>query len=144
MAERELLIKVIAMPSDTNPAGEIFGGWLVSQMDLAAYLYARRLSSTKIVTAAIDNIVFHRPVFVGDCLMCYAIIGKMGCTSVAIRVEALVERIEDHIVEQVAEGHFVLVAVDENGRPVPFKRTFAGDQMDAIEVRLHNQTSRIA
>jgi acyl-CoA thioesterase YciA len=120
MVERELVIKVIAMPRDTNPDGDMFGGWIVSQMDLAAYLHARKLSPSKVVTVAIDNIVFHRPVFVGDCLLCYAVTEKMGRTSITIKVEAMVERREGHKQEQVTEGRFVFVAVDQDRKPVHF------------------------
>src|SRR5476651_1478381 len=94
MADKELVIKVVAMPGDTNPDGDMFGGWILSQMDLAAYLHARKLTHTKLVTVAIDNIVFHRPVFVGDCLICYADIEKTGRTSITVKIDAMVERKE--------------------------------------------------
>ncbi len=116
----ELVIKVVAMPRDTNAEGDMFGGWIVSQMDLAAYLHARKLTPNRIVTVAIENIVFHQPLFVGDCLLCYAAVEKQGRTSVTVRVEAFVERRDDHTQERLTEGRFVLVAVDENRRPMPF------------------------
>lgn len=119
-AGRELVIKVIAMPRDTNPDGDMFGGWIVSQMDLAAYLHARKLSAHKIVTVAIENIVFHRPLYVGDCLLCYATIEKRGRTSVTIHVEAMVERQTDYAQERLTEGRFVFVAVDQQRKPTPF------------------------
>ena len=118
----EPAIKVIAMPSDTNPDGDMFGGWIVSMMDLSGYLTARKISHTKMATVAIDNIVFHNPVFVGDCLECYTTIEKKGRTSLTVRVEAFVER-KDHKPgtekEKVTEGRFVFVAIDKNRRPVP-------------------------
>ena len=122
MHEKELVIKVVAMPADTNPDGDMFGGWILSQMDLAAYLHARKLSHTKIVTVAIDNIVFHSPVLVGDCLICYAVVEKIGRTSVTVKIEAMVERKESHKQEQVTEGRFTFVAIGPDRKPVPIKR----------------------
>lgn len=121
MYEKELVIKVVAMPCDTNPDGDMFGGWILSQMDLAAYLHARKLSHTKIVTVAIDNIVFHRPVLVGDCLICYATIEKIGRTSIAVKIDAMVERKEGHKQETVTEGRFTFVAIGADRKPVPVK-----------------------
>ncbi len=121
--EKELVIKVIAMPGDTNPDGDMFGGWILSQMDLAAYLHARKITKTTVVTVAIDNIVFHRPVLVGDCLLCYATTEKVGRTSVTVRIEAMVERKESHLTEQVTEGKFVFVAIDDQRKPIEIKKT---------------------
>ncbi|MEQ1705222.1 MAG: acyl-CoA thioesterase [Rickettsiales bacterium] len=121
MYEKELVIKVVAMPCDTNPDGDMFGGWILSQMDLAAYLHARKLAHHKIVTVAIDNIVFHRPVLVGDCLICYATIEKIGRTSITVKIDAMVERKEGHKQEEVTEGRFTFVAIGEDRKPVPVK-----------------------
>lgn len=123
MNEKDLVIKVVAMPGDTNPDGDMFGGWIVSQMDLAAYLHARKLGHTKFVTVAIENIVFHRPVFVGDCLICYAVTEKVGRTSVTVKIDAMVERKESHVKEQVTEGRFIFVAIGPDRKPVPVKVT---------------------
>lgn len=117
MSDKELVIKVVAMPGDTNPDGDMFGGWILSQMDLAAYLHARKLTKNKMVTVAIDNIVFHRPVLVGDCLICYARTEKVGKTSVTVHIDALVERKGTHQQEQVTEGVFVFVAIDAERKP---------------------------
>lgn len=118
--EKELVIKVIAMPSDTNPGGDMFGGWIVSQMDLAAWLFARKRTKARIVTIAIDNLVFRKPVMVGDCVICYAWLEKTGNTSIRVRVEVEVERREDHEVERVTEGSFTFVSIGEDRKPVPF------------------------
>lgn len=118
VSEVELVIKVVAMPSDTNPDGDMFGGWILSQMDLAAYLHARKFTGKKMVTVAMDNIVFHKPVLIGDCLICYASILKVGRTSVTVAVEAMVERRQGGAVEKVTEGKFVCVAIDENRLPI--------------------------
>lgn len=118
--ERELVIKVLAMPSDTNPGGDMFGGWIVSQMDLAAYVHARKLTRARIVTVAIENLVFHKPVYVGDCVICYARTEKIGKTSVTIHIEVVVERREKHEHEKVTEGRFVFVAIGEDRKPTAF------------------------
>lgn len=121
--EKELVIKVIAMPSDTNPGGDMFGGWIVSQMDLAAWLYARKLTKERIVTLAIDNLVFKKPVFVGDCVICYAWLEKTGNTSIRVRVEVEVERRESYDIERVTEGSFTFVSIGNDRKPVPFRLT---------------------
>jgi acyl-CoA thioesterase YciA len=117
----ELVIRVVAMPADTNSSGDIFGGWLLSQMDLAAWVAARKLTRHRIATVALDGVVFHRPVFVGDCVLCYASVEKIGRTSVTIHINALVERKEGGAVEQVTEGRFVLVAIGDDRKPVPLR-----------------------
>ncbi len=119
MSGRELVIKVVAMPSDTNPDGDMFGGWILSQMDLAAYLHARKHTHAKVVTVAIDNIVFHKPVLIGDCLICYATTEKIGRTSIVVKVDAVVERQKSTEQEQVTEGRFVFVAIGADRKPVP-------------------------
>ena len=114
----ECTTKAIAMPSDTNPDGDMFGGWILSQMDLAAYVHARRLAKHKVVTVAIDNIVFHRPVFVGDCLECFARIEKKGRSSVTVKVEAYVERRDSKEKDKVTEGRFVFVSIGSDRKPM--------------------------
>ena len=121
-ADRELVIRVVAMPEDTNPSGDIFGGWLLSQMDLAAWVCARRHTTHRLATVALDNVVLHKPVFVGDCLLCYARVERVGRTSITVHVEALVERLDGGAVEQVTEGRFTLVAIGPDRRPVPVRQ----------------------
>ncbi len=119
MSEKELVIKVVAMPRDLNPDGDMFGGWILSQMDLAAYLHVRKHTRARVVTVAIDNIVFHYPVFIGDCLICYAITEKIGRTSITVKIEVIVERKEGQAQQQVTEGRFTFVAIGEDRKPVP-------------------------
>jgi acyl-CoA thioesterase YciA len=126
-SSRELVVRVVAMPADTNPSGDMFGGWLVSQLDLAAWVKARKLTAHRLVTVAIDNIVFHKPVFVGDCLLCYAELERVGNTSITIRVDAQVERAGSLEVEQVTEGRFVYVAIGEDYQPVPIESRLPDD-----------------
>lgn len=113
-------VKVIAMPRDANPDGDVFGGWLLSMMDLAGAIPARKFAKGRVVTVAMDKIEFHKPVFIGDCVEYYSYIEKTGRTSITVKVEAYVERragTSDEK-EKVTEGRLVYVAIDENRRPV--------------------------
>ncbi len=111
-------MRTVAMPADTNPRGDIFGGWIMSQMDLAGGEVARRYAKGKVATVAVSELQFHKPVFVGDYVSCFADIVKAGTTSITIHVETFVERDESEM-EKVTEGTFVFVAIDENRRPRP-------------------------
>jgi len=123
MQDKELVIKVVAMPGDMNPDGDMFGGWIMSQMDLAAYVHARKLSKERIVTVSIDNIVFHKPVYTGDCLMCYASTQRIGRTSITVKIDVEVERKDSNLVEKVTEGSFVFVAIGADRKPVPLSNS---------------------
>ena len=115
----EPALRAIAMPADANPHGDIFGGWLLSQMDLAGGTAATRRAKGRTVTVAITAMTFHRPVFIGDEVTCYADIIKIGKTSITVKVESWVRRgIGD---EQIAvtEGIFTYVAVGDDRRPCP-------------------------
>lgn len=118
----ELVIRTIAMPADTNSNGDIFGGWLMSQMDLGAAIYARNLSRSRVTTVAVDAMAFHNPVYVGDIVNCYALLLKVGRTSMRIAVEAWVQRGKDGQLLRVTEGVFTYVAIDDHGRPHPVHR----------------------
>jgi acyl-CoA thioesterase YciA len=115
----EPTLRAIAMPADTNPQGDIFGGWLLSQMDLAGSTLATRRAKGRTVTAAITAMTFHRPVFVGDEVTCYAQILKMGTTSVTVKVESWVRRGFGGTPIAVTEGTFTYVAVDSERKPRP-------------------------
>jgi acyl-CoA thioesterase YciA len=119
--DAHLVIRVVAMPADTNSSGDIFGGWLMSQMDIAAWVEARQHTPHRLTTVAMDNVVFHRPVFVGDCLLCYARVEKIGRTSITVKVDALVERVDGGAVEQVTEARIVMVAIGPDRQPVPVR-----------------------
>ncbi len=118
----ELAIRTIAMPADTNPSGDIFGGWVMSQMDLAGGIAAAQRAGGRVATVAVDGFIFHKPVNVGDVLCCYADVIRVGNTSIAIRIEAwaLRQRAKNRRV-RVTEGIFTFVALDEGGqkRAVP-------------------------
>jgi acyl-CoA thioesterase YciA len=115
----EPALRAIAMPADANPQGDIFGGWLLSQMDLAGGTLATRRAKGRTATVAITAMTFHRPVFIGDEVTCYAEIIKVGTTSITVKVESWVRRgIGD---EQIAvtDGIFTYVAVGDDRRPRP-------------------------
>lgn len=115
----ELAIRTIAMPRDTNANGDIFGGWLVSQMDLGAAIIARQTCQARIATVAIDKLSFLRPVNVGDIVCCYAELVKTGRTSMTIRVEVWSVPTYSAERQQVSEGIFTFVAIDSMGKPQP-------------------------
>ncbi len=115
----EIAIRTVARPADTNPSGDIFGGWIVGQMDVAGGYAALRRSRTRVVTVAIDAMVFHQPVLVGDELTCYTTLMKIGRTSLTYHVEAWVRRRSGTEEIKVTQGTFTFVAIDENRLPCP-------------------------
>lgn len=116
-----LTVRTLAMPADTNPSGDIFGGWVMSQMDIAGGIAAYERAKGRVVTVAVEAMSFIVPVKVGDVLCVYTRIERVGTTSIAVEVEAWVrrQRISDRI--KVTEGRFVYVALDENGVKRPVK-----------------------
>lgn len=114
-----LTTRVLAMPADTNPAGDIFGGWVLSQMDNAASIAAGQRAQSRVVTVALDSMSFIRPVKVGDILGVYTEVESVGTTSVVIHAEAWVRRERIGNREKVTEGRFTFVALDEYGEPTP-------------------------
>ena len=113
----EITIQTLAMPADTNANGDIFGGWLVSQMDLAAGVLAKKISHGRAVTVAINSMAFLKPVQVGYVVSCYVRLTKLGKTSMTIGVEVWAEPATAVGKYQVTEGTFVFVAVDDHGQP---------------------------
>ena len=113
----ELYIQTLAMPMNTNANGDIFGGWLVSQMDLAGGIFARQYSSGRAVTVAINRLNFLLPVSVGDLLSCHVQLLKHGDTSITLAVEAWKQTFVTSETHCVAAGEFVFVAIDEAGQP---------------------------
>ena len=118
----ELVIRTIAMPKDTNPSGDIFGGWLMSQMDLGSGILASTTAKTRVVTVAVEGMSFLQPVRVGDTVACYAWVEKIGRTSMVIPVEVWVQRYMQTEQTRVTRGVITYVAVDNDGKPVPIKR----------------------
>ena len=118
----ELVIQTIAMPKDTNRDGDIFGGWLISQMDLGSAILAAKVARARVVTVAIEGMSFLHPVRVGDTVACYAWVEKIGRTSMTIPVDVWVTRYMTGDQLRVTHGVFTYVAVDNEGKPVPVKR----------------------
>ena len=112
-------LKTIAMPADANPNGDIFGGWLLSQMDLAGAAVAYHRAGGRIATIAVDGMSFLQPVFIGDLVSFYADIVRVGTTSLSVKIDSYVRRRKDHTRVRVTEGVFTYVAIDDAGRPRP-------------------------
>ncbi len=115
----ELAIRILAMPADANPSGDIFGGWVLSQMDIAGGIMAGQRAQGRVATVAVTAMTFHLPVHIGDVLCVYVDIARIGRTSIATWVEAwaLRHRFGERV--RVTEGEFVYVAIDAEGRPRP-------------------------
>jgi acyl-CoA thioesterase YciA len=118
----ELVIQTIAMPKDTNPSGDIFGGWLMSQMDLGSSILAAKTAKARVVTVAMEGMSFLQPVGVGDTVACYARVEKIGRTSMRIPVEVWVTRYRTGEQVKVTHAVFTYVALGPDGKPLPVKR----------------------
>lgn len=115
----QLVMRTVAMPCDTNANGDIFGGWMLAQMDLGGSILAKERAQNRTATVAIDSMTFLNPVKVGDVVSCYATIAKTGNTSISIEMEAWVSRYASGVSAKVTEGRFTYVSIDEAGRPKP-------------------------
>jgi acyl-CoA thioesterase YciA len=117
-----LAIRVLAMPADTNPSGDIFGGWVLSQMDIAGGLMTTKITGGRTVTVSVDTMSFYYPVLVGDTLCCYVSVVKIGRTSITVKVESWASRQYQDERIMVTEGIFTYVAVDPARTPRPISR----------------------
>lgn len=115
----ELVLRTLAMPADTNAAGDIFGGWVMAQMDLACGIRAAERAKGRVVTVAVESMVFAKPMKVGDTLSIYADIVRVGRTSMTLKLEAWAQRYLSDVMEKVTEGDFIMVALDGAGKPAP-------------------------
>ena len=115
----ELSVRLIAMPKDTNANGDIFGGWVISQMDQAGGIRAAEKAQGRVVTVAIDAMTFIRPVRVGDVLSVYTAVDKIGRSSLKIHIEAWAQRFRTHHREKVTDATFTFVAIGADGKPRP-------------------------
>lgn len=116
--DREPTTRLVPMPADTNSAGDIFGGWIMSQVDIAGSIEAIRRAKGRVVTVAVNEFQFHKPVFVGDVVSCYATVQKVGTTSITVFVEVFAERRQppgDCI--KVTEATLTYVAIDNQRKP---------------------------
>jgi len=118
-------IQAVAMPADTNPSGDIFGGWVLSQMDLAGSVLARQITKKRVTTVAVDKMRFHKPIMVGDIVSFYTEVNKTGNTSITIDITTMVTRKNNILGKDqaimVTEGKFVYVSIDSEGKPIKIK-----------------------
>jgi acyl-CoA thioesterase YciA len=112
-------VRTLAMPADTNPSGDIFGGWVLAQMDIAAGTVAFARAKGRVATVAVDGMAFHQPIVVGDIVSCYAQVARVGRSSITLHVEAWARRGRTGEEIKVTEGRFTCVAIDENRKPRP-------------------------
>ena len=118
----DLCIRTLAMPADTNANGDIFGGWLLSQMDVGGGVFASKIAKSRAVTVAIEAMNFRKPVFVGDLVSVHATLVRIGRTSVTVHLEAWVLRRKEMQPILVTDGNFTYVAIDEQGHPQVISR----------------------
>lgn len=118
----ELVLRTLAMPADTNANGDIFGGWIMSQMDMGGAILAKEIAQGRVVTVRADGMTFLKPVAVGDVVCCYACCVRRGNSSVTINIEVWVKKVASDPIGQrykATEAIFIYVAVDSEGRPRP-------------------------
>ncbi len=114
-------LRTVAMPAAANPNGDIFGGWLMAQMDIAGGSYAYEVARGRVVTVAVEGMAFHKPVNMGDLVSCYCDTHRIGNTSITVAVETWVRGRSGGSQVKVTEGLFTFVAIDEQGRPRPVR-----------------------
>jgi acyl-CoA thioesterase YciA len=117
-----LMLRISAMPADTNANGDIFGGWVMARMDQAGGMAGVEFAHGRVVTVKVDAMTFLKPMQVGDVLCVYTEVGRVGRTSFAVNIEAWAQRFQTVRMEKVTEASFTFVAVDDNGRPRPVLR----------------------
>lgn len=119
LPEGELALQTMSMPADTNPFGDIFGGWLLSQMDIAGAIHAHQIARGRVTTVAVGSMKFIRPVPVGAVISCYTKTLRIGNTSIRVQVEVWIRDFLTNQQSQVTEGEYVYVAIDEQGQKRP-------------------------
>lgn len=121
-----MLLQTLAMPADTNPSGDIFGGWIMAQMDMAGGILAKEVTQTRVVTVAVDSIHFIKPVHVGDVVCCYGRVVRVGTTSITINLEVWVKKAvhlssgQEHTFK-VTQAAFTYVSLDVHGKKLPIQ-----------------------
>lgn len=116
----DLVLRVMPMPHDMNPSGDVFGGWIMSQVDIAGAIQAIHVAKGRVVTASVSSLQFHKPVFVGDLVSLYAEVTNIGTTSITIHVDVYADRgREQGNPIKVTEADLVYVKIDENRKPIP-------------------------
>jgi len=124
-------LRTIAMPTDANPDGDIFGGWIMSQMDTAAGNFAAREVKGRVVTVAVDAMTFLKPIYIGDDVSCYCDIKKVGNSSIVINVNVWVQRHHSEEVLKVTQGLFTFVAVDDGGKSKKIELLVNNEESDS-------------
>ena len=122
----ELVLRTLAMPADTNANGDIFGGWLMSQMDMGGAILAKEIAHGRVVTGAVESMNFIKPISVGDVVCCYGQCLKVGRSSIKIKVEVWVKKVSSEPIGQrykATEALFIYVAVDSDGKPRQLPRS---------------------
>lgn len=116
-----LILRTLAMPSDTNANGDIFGGWIMSQMDIGGAILAKEIAKGRVVTVAVDKIIFLRPISVGDVVCCYGKLTEVGRSSMQVKVEVWIKKVYEGVRDRVCvtEALFTYVAIDKDGKPRP-------------------------
>lgn len=142
--EGKLLLRTLAMPSDTNANGDIFGGWIMAQMDLGGAILAKELAKGRVVTVTVDKMIFHLPISVGDVVCCYGTLVKVGRSSMQVKVEVFIKQVYEGTRERfrVTEALFTYVAVDKEGksRAIPRENNPELDEaLNILEQRLINE-----
>lgn len=117
LKEKMPIIRLVAMPADANAAGDIFGGWIMSQVDIAGSVVATRRAKGRVVTVAVNSFEFHQPVFIGDLISCYAEISRVGNTSLTVDVKVYAERSRLEAPIKVTQAVLTYVAVDDQRKP---------------------------
>jgi len=138
--EGTLLLRTLAMPADTNPSGDIFGGWLMSQMDMGGAILAKELARGRVVTIAVDAMTFHRPVAVGDVVCCYGRCIHVGRSSLKVHLEVWVKLVAREPIGEryrVTEAVLTYVAVDPDGRPRAIPREDNPELQAALALMAH-------
>ena len=121
--DAELVLKVIPMPADCNQSGDIFGGWVMAQVDLAGAVLPARYVNGRIATVAVNEFIFKQPVKVGDILSFFSSVTRIGNTSITVKVEVFAERFSlQGVYLKVTEANLTYVAIDGNGKPIPIQR----------------------
>jgi acyl-CoA thioesterase YciA len=116
--DRELVMRVMPMPADSNANGDVFGGWIMAQVDLAGAVLPARIAKGRIATVAVNQFIFKQPVSIGDLLSFYAHVQRIGTTSISVRVEVYAERNPANLhVVKVTEANLTYVAIDQEGKP---------------------------
>lgn len=139
-----LVLRTLAMPADTNANGDIFGGWLMSQMDLGGAILAKEIAKGRVVTVCVDKMLFHTPVSVGDVVCCYASCTKVGRSSIEVKVEIWIKKVYDGTGRRakVTEANFTYVAIGDNkkSRAIPRENNPELEQALAL-IEQHSQNN---